>query len=126
MTSLWYHQGHIFRLDKPNPELQKTLYDHDKQTDFDIFKLLDCSFLRGYTEKLPLTFLQHKSLLLFVCLATVSLPLPCGTGLGCHGTKEGIHAVYDNECNVGGPVLDYRNTEVRSPWREDGFKSKPP
>ena len=47
-------------------------------------------------------------------------------GLGCHGSQQGIHAVYDNECNVGGPGLDYRSTEVRSPWREDGYNSEPP
>lgn len=27
---------------------------------------------------------------------------------GCRGTQQGIHAVYDNECNVPGPDSDYR------------------
>ena len=77
--------------------------------------------LRGYIELL-LTYFKTS---LASCL-TLCFPPPCCTGSGCHGSQQGIHAVYDNECNVGGPGLDYRSTEVRSPWREDGYNSEPP
>lgn len=37
-----------------------------------------------------------------------------------------VFILYDKGCNVGGPGLDYRNTEVRFPWREEEHDSKPP
>lgn len=54
-----------------------------------------------------------------------SLSLPYDTGFGCHGAQPGIHAVYDKGFNVGGLVLDYSNTEIRSPWREGGYNGEP-
>lgn len=63
---------------------------------------------------------------MFDSLPAVFLPVPCGTRFGCHGTQSSIHTASDKGCNVGGLVLDYRSTEVRSPWREHGNNGEPP
>lgn len=49
--------------------------------------------------------LTQLSSLLFDSRAAASLPVPCGTGFGCHGSQPGIRAVYDKGCYVGGPGL---------------------
>lgn len=64
-----------------------------------------------------------KSRLLFDSVAGVSLPCHCVVGLPWHPAG---YLCYDNERKFGGSVLDYRNTEVRSPRREDGHNSEPP
>lgn len=61
--------------------------------------------------------------LLFDSSAVVSLPCHCSVGLSWDPAR---YLCNDNECEVAVPVLGYRNTEVRSPWRGDTHNGEPP
>lgn len=86
------------------------------------------TLLQGYIDLLLLllTGIINTMLVPVLILKLLfSLSRPYDTGFGCHGVQPGIHAVYDKGFNVGGPVLDYSNTEIRSPWRGGGYNAEP-
>lgn len=60
------------------------------------------------------------------CLTPALLfPFPCHCSVGLSWDPAG-YLCNDNDCEVAVPVLGYRNTEVRSPWRGDTRNREPP